>query len=224
MEQLYLTKDTSQTFKDVDTTKRTVTGYFAAFNIKDSDEDIIQKGAFAKTIAERGPSGSKAIRYLQDHDRYKTVGTLNDLKEDDYGLYYEGRIGRHTVGNDFLMMVEDGIIKEHSFGYRVIKQQRKSDANYLQEIFMYEGSGLQVPAANPFTPITGIKSESDLLTLFDTLEKALKNGKYSDECFTNTIIPRYEAIKSILPQTSTEPPAGRLDDDELKSILKNFKF
>lgn len=215
---LILTKDLGQGFKDVDNKKRIVTGYFAAFDIKDSDGDVIQKGAFSKTIQERGPEGADRIKYLQDHDRFKSVGTLKVLKEDSYGLYYEGQVGRHTAGEDFLKMVEDGIIREHSFGYRTIKEEKKSDANYLKELMMFEGSGLQVDAANPFTPITGIKSEQDLLAIFETLEKAFKNGTYSDQTFQEIIIPRYEAIKSILPYKNTKPQEVSIE--ELKSIVK----
>jgi phage head maturation protease len=53
---------------DIDASKGIVTGYFAAFNNKDSDGDIIVKGAFAKTIKERGPQSSKPrIKHLLDH-------------------------------------------------------------------------------------------------------------------------------------------------------------
>lgn len=222
---LYLTKDLRGGFKDLDASKRIVTGYFAAFNMKDSDGDIIQKGAFTKTIQERGPDGAKRIRYLQDHDKFKSVGVLKVLKEDNYGLYYEGKVGTHTAGEDFLKMVQEEIISEHSFGYRVVKEQQKSDANYLQELMMFEGSGLQIDAANPFTPITGIKSKEDILALFQTLEKALKSGTYTDECFKEIIIPKYESIKSILPtfeQKATEPNAEV--EGNYKSIIKSIKF
>ena len=222
MSELVLTKDKAQpqAHRDVDTKQRIVTGYFAAFDMLDSDGDIIQKGAFSKTIQERGPDSNnpRRIKYLQDHDRFKAVGNLLVLKEDSFGLYYEGKVGTHTAGEDYLKMVSEGIITEHSFGYRVIKEEKNAKGeNVLKELFMAEGSGLQVDAANPFTPITGIKSEEDILALFTTLEKALKNGTYSDECFKNTIIPRYEAIKSILPQFSTEP---QLKSEDILSITK----
>jgi len=221
--ELILTKDLSQSYKDLDVKQGIVTGYFAAFDMLDSDGDVIQKGAFTKTIRERGPEGTGRIKYLQDHDKYKAVGTLKELKEDSYGLYYEGKVGQHTVGRDFLLMVEDGIISEHSFGYRVIKEEKNQKGeNVLKELYMAEGSGLQVDAANPFTPVTGIKSESDLLVLLKSLEKALKNGNYSDDCFKNTIIPSLENLKSILPQLSTEPPESKMD---YKSIIsQKLKF
>ncbi len=224
---LGLTKSQGLEFKDVSTSSRIVSGYFAAFDMLDSDGDIIQKGAFAKTISERGPQGSgrRRIKYLQDHDQFKTVGTLQVLKEDSYGLYYEGKVGTHTVGEDYLKMVTEGIISEHSFGYRTILEEKASNGdNILKELYMKEGSGLQVDAANPFTPVVGVKSADDVVTLLQALEKALKSGTFSDDCFKNIIIPKYEAIKSTLPDFKEETTRPQLGENELKSIRENIKF
>jgi len=213
--ELYMTKGYSEGVKDVDTVKGIVTGYFSAFGNKDSDGDIIQFGAYTKSINENFPR----IKHLLDHDRTKAVGKLQILKQDSFGLYYESKAGRHTLGQDFLKMAEDGIITEHSVGIQAIKEHKSKEenANIITEVRLLEGSSLQTWGSNQFTPLMGIKSETDLMALFDTLEKALKNGTYSDECFQNTIIPRHEAIKSILPQFSTKPQA-HLED------LKQIKF
>lgn len=213
--ELYITKGYSEGIKDVDISKGIVTGYFSSFGNKDSDGDIIQNGSYTKSINEN----FDRIKHLLDHDRTKAVGKLQILKQDSFGLYYESKAGRHTQGQDFLKMAEDGIISEHSVGFQTIKQHnsKEENANIITEVRLLEGSSLQTWGSNQFTPLMGIKSETDLMALMDTLEKAFKNGTYSDECFKNTIIPRYEAIKSILPQFSTKPQAN-LED------LKQIKF
>ena len=43
---------------DIDTKNGIVTGIWSAFNNIDYDDDIIRPGAFAKTIADRGPTGT----------------------------------------------------------------------------------------------------------------------------------------------------------------------
>lgn len=179
-----LTKDISVGFKDLDVSKGIVTGYFSHFGSIDSDGDRVMAGAFAKTIKENGPEGTQLIKHLMDHDRTKAVGKLTILKEDATGLYYESKAGRHTDGRDFLLMAEDGIINQHSFGYRVIKEQKKADANELLELAMKEGSSIQFLGANPNTPVSGIKTEQDVIETLTLLEKAFRNGKYSDEAFT----------------------------------------
>jgi HK97 family phage prohead protease len=201
-------KSISQTVEDVDVEKGIVKGYFSRFGNIDSDGDIVQKGAFKKTAAEN----FARIKHLLDHDTTKAVGVLQTLEEDNVGLAYVSKAGRHTLGRDFLLMAEDGIITEHS--WRGSQMKGKYDetlkANVMTEIKMVEGSSLQAWGANELTPITSVKSESDLQELLTILEKALKSGKYSDETFKNQIIPQYEAIQkyfteAVIEDTPAEP-------------------
>lgn len=174
-------KAISENFKDVDVKQGIVTGYLSHFGSKDADGDIILPGSFTKTINENGPNGTKRIKYLLDHKTDQAVGTFTELKEDSIGLYYEGKIGRHAMGRDYLLMVEDGIINQHSIGFKRINQDVKSDAKYIKEIKLFEGSGLQFWAANGNTPITGVKELSDYVRHLGLLNKALKDGSYTDE-------------------------------------------
>jgi uncharacterized protein len=213
---LAILKSFEQSVKDVDTVQGIVSGYFSKFGNKDSDGDIIQKGAYTKTIQEN----FKRIKHLLDHDRTKAVGVIQELKEDDYGLYYVSKAGRHTLGQDFLKMAEDGIITEHSVTIVPIKQKQSEElkANIITEVKMMEGSSLQFWGANEMTPIVGVKSESDLFDLINVLEKALRNGTYSDETFKQ-IEKRYNGLKDIF--TSAE----KITDAEIeKNLLSNFLF
>ena len=72
------------------------------------------------------------------------------------------------------------------------------------EYKLYEGSGLQFWGANQYTPITGLKSESDIAATIDLLEKALRTASYTDETFKTIIIPKLEGLKSLI-EPITEP-------------------
>lgn len=187
--------------KDVDVSNGIVCGYFANFSSKDSDGDLITPGAFAKTISENGPEGTGLIKFLLDHKRDQAIGKLTELKEDTIGLYYEAKAGRHTAGRDFLLMCEDGIINQHSFGFRTVKEQQKSDGNYISEVQMFEGSAIQFLGANRNTPLVGIKSLDETLDDLKALEKAMRNGKYSDEAFVGI----EQQIKSLYSLIKPEP-------------------
>jgi len=213
-----LTKGFDISFKDIDVKQGIVTGYFAHFGSIDSDGDRILPGAFTKTIKENGPDGTQLIKHLLDHDKTKAVGKIEVLKEDSIGLYYESKAGRHTLGRDFLLMAEDGILNQHSFGYRVIKQNKKSDANDLTELAMMEGSSIQFLGANRNTPITGVKSFDALIDEMDTLEKALRSGQYSDEAF----LMIEEKLKSL--NAAFEPFKKHSNNNEpISNILTHFK-
>lgn len=220
-----LTKGFDISFKDVDTKQGIVTGYFAAFDSLDSDGDVIEKGSFQKTIQERGPQGKKLIKWLLDHDRYKAIGTITELKEDDYGLYYEGKVGRHTLGKDFLLMVEDGIINQHSFGFQTIKSKYDSQAkvNRLKELMMYEGSSIQFLGANNNTPITGIKSLEDAEQMCNRLQSFIEKSSASDETLIKLNTKLISLQKSIEPFLHSE-----LDEkpiiETFENAFKNLNF
>jgi len=210
-------------FKDIDSNKGIVTGYFAAFNSIDSDGDVIEKGSFQKTITERGPEGKQLIKWLLDHDKYKALGKIDVLKEDNYGLYYEGKVGRHTLGKDFMFMVEDGIINQHSFGYKTIKENydNQTKTNRIKELMMYEGSSVQFLGANPNTPITGVKSLEDALEMCEKLQRFIQTSKATDE----TLIQLDTKLKSL--QIDLEPFLHSIKeeptDEQIKeTLLKSF--
>ncbi|WP_161492726.1 HK97 family phage prohead protease [Spirosoma sp. 209] len=211
----YKLTDAPGQIKDADPKTGVVTGYFSCFGNKDSDGDIIRPGAFTKTILENGPDSAKPrIKHLLDHRTNQSIGRLTVLKEDGFGLYYESQIGSHALGMDFLKMAESGLITEHSIGYSVIKGNPTQDAYELLELKLYEGSSLQFYGANPNTPLTGIKSEGDLLHYLHLVDNQLHKGTLTDETFAQ-LQAHYDAISAVLkahkpptePEPSTQPDA-----------------
>jgi HK97 family phage prohead protease len=197
-------KNLSQGIADVDVKKGIVTGYFSSFDNMDSDGDVIRKGAFTKTINEN----FARVRHLLDHDATKAVGKILLLQEDQKGLYYESKAGRHTLGRDFLLMVEDGLITEHSIGFVTIKQKNMGGYNEISEVKLYEGSSLQGWGANEMTPITGMKNFETVSQMMDNILKAIKNGKYTDETFAKLELQFLQLQKELaeLKEASVETP------------------
>lgn len=201
---MLLYKNLQQGISDVDVKKGIVTGYFSSFDNMDSDGDVIRKGAFTKTIKEN----FQRVRHLLDHDATKSVGKIQMLQEDSKGLYYESKAGRHTLGRDFLLMVEDGLINEHSIGFVTIKQKNMGGYNEISEVKLYEGSSLQGWGANEMTPITGMKNFETVSVMMDNILKAIKNGKYTDETFAKLELQFLQLQKELseLKEESVETP------------------
>lgn len=197
-------------FKDLDSKQQIVVGYFSAFGSKDSDGDIILPGSYAKSIKERGPKSAKPrIKHLLDHDKKKAVAVILDLEEDEIGLKYTSKAGTHDAGQDWFKMCESGIISEHSVGFETIKEDKKSDANYMSELLLWEGSSLQSWGANMNTPISEIKERKlhELMERFTTIEKAMRNGTFTDIVFTQLEkeLNQIKHLLSILTSDTTEP-------------------
>ena len=209
-----LTKGYNIGFKDADVSQGIVTGYFAMFGNKDLDGDIIERGAFSKTVQERGPQGKQLIKYLLDHDPKKVVAKIKNLYEDEKGLYYEAKIGHHTLGLDFMKMIEAELINQHSFGFKTIKEEydHSSKANRIKEVMMYEGSAVQFLGANPETTFIGLKSLEDHLVYLDRLEKFIKTSDATDE----TLSQLEQKLKSL--QELFEPSADTQGNQEADNI------
>ena len=176
---IYGYKRLSQDVKDVDAKKGIVTGYFSAFNIKDSDGDIILPGSFKRSIEEWQPKGR--IKHLLNHDPRQPLGKITELREDSYGLYYESQIGKHNLGQDFIKMVESDLVKEHSIGFNIKGQRKAENANEIYDIVLYEGSSLTSWGANEYTPLLGLKSADDRVQRIKRLEKFVKHSDATDE-------------------------------------------
>lgn len=216
--------------KDVDKQQGIVTGYFAAFGSTDSDRDVIKKGAFAATIRNQGPkSKSPRIRHLLNHNPSQPLGELTSLKEDDYGLLYESKIGSHNLGQDFLKMVESNLVKEHSIGYSIVKRNQvgqwddpKGGAVWeLTELKLYEGSSLTGWGANQFTPLLGAKGQFDISKVqeqISDLEKFCRNTDATDECIELCLLEIKQLgslVQAMSSNHSDDAPKGLKDAEML---------
>jgi len=210
---MMLTKNLSLSVKGLDIKNRIVEGYFAAFDKADSDNDVFVKGAFAKSISERGPKGSKRIKHLFNH--WDTVGVLQELYEDDFGLHYVSVIGNHRLGEDVLKMYEDGIITEHSVGFQTIddKIEITNGIRYLKEVKLWEGSSLDKWGANEWTPV--VKSEADRMEQLriiagkmELINKALTGRtNYSDETYSELTI-KLQSLETMIKSLVAVQPAN----------------
>ncbi len=216
---MLLFKNTSLSVKDVDTTKRMVTGYFSAFDSKDSDGDVIVKGAFKKSITEN----KDRIAHLLQHDIWKPIGKLQSLTEDNKGLRFESKLSESTHGNDTLILYQEGILREHSIGFNVIQNEKKEDYNEIQEVKLWEGSTVTF-GANPDTPVVSIKSElereDEIQKRIEQIDSFLKNGKVSDESF-RLLQFEFERLKNILTLKLSKPQP-HLNDDKPSFDLELF--
>lgn len=214
-------KGINEGFQDQDLKQGIISGYFAIFGNKDLDGDILEKGAFTKTIQERGPKGKALIKYLLDHDRTKAVARITDLYEDSKGLRYEARIGTHSLGKDFMEMVDSGLINQHSFGFVTIKEMYDSQAkaNRIKEVMMHEGSAIQFLGANPETTFIDLKSDKDAFEYLDRLEKFVKTSDATDETLEKLELRLKSLQKLIKPSKDTLAKDGA---DSVLNILSNL--
>jgi HK97 family phage prohead protease len=164
---------------DIDEKMGIVKGYGSYFGNKDSDGDVIAKGAYQKTIKENG----ERVRYLWQHKMDKPIGKIKEMYEDDKGLMFVAEIPKTTLGNDALELMKAGIVTENSVGILPIQKQMKDDYREITEVKLYEISAVTL-AANDQAKILDVKGKMDIeneFKRFDALAKLIRKGKISDE-------------------------------------------
>jgi HK97 family phage prohead protease len=165
--------------KELNTESRTVSGYYSAKNMIDSDQDVLLDGFAKKSIAERGPDSdsNRKIVHLHQHNTIEPVGAIKTLIEDSYGLYFESMIEDTPLGDIVLERYKNGTYREHSFGFSYVAGKCEwgefegKEAYLCSELKIYEGSTVTF-GANENTPFTGFKgSHQDFLKELEEQEQ-----------------------------------------------------
>ncbi len=164
---------------DADEKAGIIKGYGSYFGNKDSDNDVIMKGAYKKTIAENGDR----VKYLYQHDMNQPIGKMTELYEDDKGLVFVAEIAKTQLGNDVVQLMKSGVITENSVGIMPIQKNNKGDYREINEVKLYEISAVTL-AANDQAKILDVKGNVDVEKLskrYDNLSKLIRKGNISDE-------------------------------------------
>ena len=94
-------------------------GYASLFGEVDLGKDTIEAGAFEKSVSERGAAG---IRMLWQHDPNQPIGVWTLVREDERGLYVEGRLAKGVAkAAEVLELMRSGAIDGLSIGFRTVK-------------------------------------------------------------------------------------------------------
>lgn len=140
-------------------------GYASVFGNVDSGREVVQKGAFQKTIKEG--LGKGIIKLVDSHKSFSegteaVIGVVTAAEEDSKGLKFQARFSSTHRAQEIRTKIKEGILGALSFGYDVIKDEvdEVKKIRYLKELRLYEIS--VVPwGMNPKAMIGGVKSSME---------------------------------------------------------------
>jgi uncharacterized protein len=183
--------------KELDEATGDFTGYASVFDVEDQGQDIVAKGAFAKSLKVRGPD---QVKMLYEHDPSQPVGKWLELTEDDHGLLAKGRllIGDLAKAREVHALMKNNVLDGLSIGFRCIESSMTKDhVRVLEEIDLREISAVLFPM-NEEAVIASVKSGSDLPTERE-FERLLTQDAGQLGCFTRSevrqfLLPAYRSL------------------------------
>lgn len=185
-----------------------IEGYSAYFDNIDSYGDIIEKGAFRKTLQEN----RNRVKVLWQHDTSEPIGKPIMMEEDSKGLYIKAQISQTDIGKKAMILMRDGVVDEMSIGYDVIKDEYKGKNRMLKELRLWEFSPVTF-AANEKAKITSAKNFNELI--YD-----IRNADRNE--IKNAIEKLNELLKEFEPTVITQKEKED-QENQVKSILEMIR-
>ena len=123
-----------------------IAGYASLFGEPDQGGDVVERGAYAASIADLMARGHR-VKMLWQHDPTQPIGVWDEVREDDTGLWVKGRLLDSTQkAREASALIEAGAIDGLSIGYRTKTAARNEKGQrLLKELELWEVSLVTFP-------------------------------------------------------------------------------
>lgn len=138
----------------------TFEGYGSVFGNKDLGNDVIEAGAFTKSLKRKKPY---QVKLLYQHKSDMPIGVFDEIREDEKGLYVKGRLALKTqAGQEAYELLKMGALDGLSIGFRVNPQEvsydKRANKRIIKEVDLMEVSLVTFPM-NPKATVMSVKGE-----------------------------------------------------------------
>jgi HK97 family phage prohead protease len=177
-------------------------GYGSVFGVIDSYKEVVAPGAFAESLSQRTPA------LLWQHRSGEPIGVYSALREDQTGLYVEGKLALKTArGAEAYELLKMGAISGLSIGFvtRDDSYDRVTGIRTLKKVDLWEVSLVTFPA-NDAARVSGVKSIDTIESLADA-EAFLRDAGGLSRREATALVSRIKSLR------------GRGDPDELGELL-----
>lgn len=164
-------------------------GYASVFGVVDLGNDVVQPGAFAKSLNER------KVKMLWQHDTGQPIGVWTEIREDDRGLYVRGKLILDVQrGKEAAALLKAGALDSMSIGFRTVVSEinNDSDVRKLVELELHEISLVTFPML-PDAMVTSAKS----IKTEREFEKFLRDAGYSKAQSVAIASHGYKAVNNL---------------------------
>ena len=137
-----------------------IEGYASLFGDQDQGGDVVQKGAYAKSLTRLIADG-RQVKMLWQHDPAQPIGVWDEVREDARGLYVKGRLlDSIDRGREAAVLIAAGAIDGLSIGYRTVRAAKNEKGRrLLTELELWEVSLVTFP----MLPSARVDAKGDVL-------------------------------------------------------------
>lgn len=183
--------------------KGTFEGLAAVYGNVDLGDDVIEPGAFTKTLKEK--EGKVPVLYQHDSRQPVGMGFLEDSKE---GLLIHGELVMEVPkAQESYALMKKEVLKGLSIGYDTVVSEydRDTDIRRLKELRLWEVSLVTFPM-NPEAQVTSVKKleEFDLCELIKSLRGEIKAGRKPPA----DLVAEIEEIKALIDGSAATTPVA----------------
>jgi len=209
----------------IEADNRLVKAYHCIFGEVDDRGTLWMKGAFKRSIDERGPKSSAKykIAVLYMHDIRDPIGLPAVLEETDEGLYAEYEPDDVPSGNRVVTQVRSGTINNFSFGFKPVWEKMEydsdKDAVIVMEAELLEISPVTIGSNMNTHSVRGLTEENDDFLLEET-EEFIRSIPRKQQLELRQLIDRHRLDACSKP-TSTTRAGSSID---YKYLLNNLKL
>ena len=177
--------------------------YASTFNdAPDSYGDVVDKGAFSKTIKEM----ADRIKNLWNHSAMEPIGRPLVIKEDSTGLFSQNKLSLGVQrAREVRELMSDGVINEVSIGYDTITSKMDGVIRHLKEVRLWDISPVTF-AANPNATVLSVKSIYDELAELLNVPILGKSGRVLSAVNKDKVQAALSALQALLDSAGDEEP------------------
>ena len=190
-------------------------GYGSIFGNVDLGNDVIQAGAFSKSLRKRP---AEKVKLLYQHKSDMPIGVFDEIKEDENGLYVKGRLALQTqAGKEAYELLKMGALDGLSIGFKTtpknVSYENRGQRRIIKEVDLMEVSLVTFPM-NPQATVQVVKGQDITIREWEkgmrdafnlSRSEAKMCAKALDECFDqrDAVSDNSELVEAIKDLTLT---------------------
>lgn len=206
-EELKSTPQTGGEYPGSDLANRIVAGYTALWKSRNDRGWQWLKGAFSKSIKERGPESNakQQIKFLYMHDTFDPLSLFEKLAENDTGFYFRTKpLDPVPSADRLLIQLESGTVNNFSMGvypdWTKAEYDEASDTVVFPEGEVHEISPVSMASDSETYRLNSVEEYNRAIEyLDDEVEAFIKTLPRAEQLGARMMFKRYKTLLSFEP-------------------------